>query len=237
MPEQGVIVYIVTETRQNYETGSRHPTKVRLEQISGQPCLVLYYQEVRLDRLLAMGCRAVVFGGYSTALDDHPLDSFAGVHELVRDGELPTIGLCGGHQVIAELYAAHNDAGLTRMSGYPMRRLRPDEPDLNADYNPGWFKEWGFYPIRIVRDDPLFDGLPNPFMANEKHMREVKALPADFELLASTDEVRVQAYRHRQKMLYGTQFHCENWTDHYPAGRRILVNFFRLAGVVDEAHR
>lgn len=226
-----MIVYIVTETRRNYETGSRHPTKVKLEQLSGQPCFILFYEEVRLRKLLAMGCQAVVFGGYGTPLDDHPLESFAGLYELVREGELPTIGLCGGHQVIAELYAAHNDQGLTRMSGYPIRRLRENEPDANADYNPGWFKEWGFYPIQIVQDDPLFEGVPSPFMANEKHMREIKALPAEFELLASTDEVRVQAYRHRSKLLYGTQFHCENWTEYYPAGKTILENFFRVAGV------
>ena len=226
-----MIVYIVTETRQNYENGSRHATRIRLEQVSGLPCFIQYYQDVRLEKLLAMGCRAIVFGGYSTPLDDHALESFAGIYELVREGELPTIGLCGGHQVIAELYAAHNDAGLTRMSGYPIRRLRDDEPDHNAAYNPGWFKEWGVYPIRIVQDDPLFEGVGNPFMADEKHMREIKELPAEFELLASTDEVKVQAYRHRSKLLYGTQFHCENWTEYYPAGKTILENFFGLAGV------
>ena len=110
-----MIAYIVTETRQNYERGMRHAGNIRLEQLSGEPCMVIYYQEVALARLLAMGTRAVIFGGYSTPLDDHALDSFAGIYEIVREGDLPMLGLCGGHQVIAELWAAHNDDGLTRM--------------------------------------------------------------------------------------------------------------------------
>ena len=68
-------------------------------------------------------------------------------------------------------------------------------------------------------------------MASEAHYREVKTLPRDFVLLASTPEVHVQAYRHKSRPLYGTQFHCEGWVDAYPAGQRVLENFFRLAGV------
>jgi len=195
------------------------------------PCLVQFYEDVRLEQLTAMGVRAVVFSGYSTGLDEHRLESFRGVYELVRRGDMPMIGFCGGHQLIAELWAAHNDAELTRMSSYPIRKLHDDEPDLNASYKPGQFKEWGFFPIRIVRQDPLFEGVPNPFMASEQHMREVKELPADFELLASTDAVKVQAYRHRTKLIYGTQFHCEKWIEYYPHGRTVIENFFRIAGI------
>ncbi len=226
-----MITYIVTETRENYERDGRQAAKIRLETLSGQPVLVIYFAQVTLDLLHRVGTRAVVFGGYGTPISSLPLEHFAGVWDLVRHGDLPILGLCGGHQLIAELWAPHNDAGLTRVGTEFIRPLRADEPDLNPDYRPGQFKEWGFYPIQIVQDDPLFEGVPNPFMACERHSREIKELPAHFELLASTAEVPIQAYRHREKLIYGTQFHCENWTDAYPAGQRILENFFRLAGV------
>jgi len=227
-----MIVYIVTEKRENYERSGGHAVKLKLEAISRTPCLVQFYEDVRLEQLGACGVRAVVFSGYGTPLEQHSLDSFRGIYEVVRAGDLPIIGFCGGHQLIAELWSPHNDNGLTRMSSYAIRRLCDGEPDLSADYNPGQFKEWGFYPIRIVRPDPLFEGVPSPFMASEKHMCEVKVLPEAFELLASTDAVRVQAYRHKSKPIYGTQFHCESWTEHYPHGKRVIENFFRIAGIL-----
>lgn len=227
-----MILHIITETRENYEKGGGHPVKLRLEKISGQPCLVQYYADVTPSKVKRWGIRAVVFGGYGTALNKHKLETFQGIYELAREGEIPMIGFCGGHQLIAELWAEHNDRKLTRMASYPIRKLRKHEPDYNPSYHPGQFKEWGFHPIRVVRKDPLFRGLPNPFMACEQHMREVKKLPRDFVLLASTKEVRVQAYRHKSRLIYGTQFHCENYTDHYPAGKKAIQNFFKIAGII-----
>jgi len=226
-----MITFIVTETRDNYERSGGHAVMLKLEKISKLPCLVQYYADVTLKKIKALGIQAVVFSGYSTALDDHKLDTFQGIYDLAREGDRPMIGFCGGHQLLAELWAPHNDRKLTRMSSYTIRKLRKGEPDHNPAYHPGDFKEWGFYPITILRRDPLFDGLKSGFMCCEYHKREVKVLPKDFLLLASTPDVRVQAYRHKTRILYGTQFHCENWTDYYPAGKRIIENFFRLSGL------
>lgn len=227
-----MILFIVTETRANYEKNNEHVSKLKLEKVCGLPCLVRFYEEITLEKVKRLGVQAVVFSGYTTPIQEHRLESFQGVYELAREGDLPMIGLCGGHQLLCELWAEHNDRGLTRMEGYPIRKLREGEHDPNANYHPGWFKEVGFYPIRIVRPDPLFDGLEDGFMAAESHQKEVKALPRDFVLLASTEEVRVQAFRHRSRTIYGTQFHPENYTDYYPAGRRVLENFFRIAGIL-----
>lgn len=38
--------------------------------------------------------------------------------------------------------------------------------------------------------------------------------------------------KHGGRPLYGTQFHPESWQDEYPRGRPILLNFFRLAGIL-----
>ena len=227
-----MITFIVTETRENYERGGGHAVKIKLEKISKLPCLVQYYADVTLKKIKALGIKAVVFSGYSTPLDDHKLETFQGIHELAREGDMPMIGLCGGHQLIAELWAPHNDRKLTRMGSYPIRKLRKREADHNPSYHPGDFKEWGFYPITILRRDPLFAGLKSGFMCCEYHRCEVKGLPRDFLLLATTPDVRVQAFRHKTRLLYGTQFHPENWTDYYPAGKTIIENFFKIAGLI-----
>jgi len=226
-----VITYIVTEKRENYEKNGGHAVKIKLEKLSGQPCLVQFYEDVTLEKIKRLGIRAVVFSGYSTPLWEHKLESFRGVYELARQGEMPMIGLCGGHQLLGELWAAHNDKKLTKMTGYPIRKLRKDEPDPNPAYHPGFFKEWGFYPITLVRRDPLFAGVKSGFLASEFHRCHVPKLPKDFVLLATTPGCRIQAFRHKSRIIYGTQFHVENWTDYYPAGKRIIENFFRIAGI------
>jgi len=226
-----MITFIVTETRKNYDAGGGHATKRKLERISGLPCLVQFYEDVRLKKIEDLGTKAVVFSGFGTPLWEHKLASFRGVYELVRKSDIPMIGFCGGHQLIAELWAGHNDKKLTKMSSYPVRKLRKGEPDPNGGYHPGYFKEWGFHSIKIVKRDPLFTGLRSGFMATEAHRCQVEKLPRDFTLLASTKDIKVQAYRHKTKTIYGTQFHPEAWIDAYPAGKRVIENFFKIAGI------
>jgi GMP synthase (glutamine-hydrolysing) len=66
-------------------------------------------------------------------------------------------------------------------------------------------------------------------IVHEGHYCEIKNLPSDFELLASTEECRIQTMRHKQNLTYGVQFHPNNYTDEYPDGKKILNNFIQLA--------
>ena len=45
------------------------------------------------------------------------------------------------------------------------------------------------------------------------------------------DECPVEAFKHRQRPLYGTQFHPEAYDEDHPQGQIILRNFLRLAGI------
>jgi GMP synthase (glutamine-hydrolysing) len=65
----------------------------------------------------------------------------------------------------------------------------------------------------------------------QSHYWEVKKLPDDLVLLASTEECAVQAMRHKECLIYGTQFHPEVHEEQHPDGRRLLTNFFRLIGM------
>jgi anthranilate/para-aminobenzoate synthase component II len=42
----------------------------------------------------------------------------------------------------------------------------------------------------------------------------------------------VQAVKHKTRPVYGTQFHPEIWDDAHPDGKRLLQDFFRIAGVL-----
>ncbi|RLG94482.1 hypothetical protein DRO37_05455 [Candidatus Bathyarchaeota archaeon] len=64
-----------------------------------------------------------------------------------------------------------------------------------------------YLPVKVLkRDDPLFEGLNGTIIVDEGHYCEIKWLPAEFELLASTDECIIQAMRHKSRPLYGVQF-------------------------------
>lgn len=72
--------------------------------------------------------------------------------------------------------------------------------------------ELGTIPFHLTdlgRADPVFGGLPSPFMAPIGHQDIVDRLPGDAVLLASTDRVTNQAFRIKDKPIYCTQFHPE----------------------------
>lgn len=96
---------------------------------------------------------------------------------------------------------------------------------------PGLYREWGFLKVRIVQRDPLFARLPDELVVPQRHYAECKQLPDDLELLASSDECRVQVIKHKTRPGYGTQFHPEMWDDAHPHGRILLENFLHIAGL------
>lgn len=197
--------------------------KLRLEEISGEACLVQRYSRVTRQRLGEWGIRALIISGNATDWDEYGEADLVEVCRIIRVAELPIIGFCGGCQLIAMAHGAPLG---------PMRRLKEGESDPHPDFAPGYLKEWGFMPVRVLQSDPLFDGLGEEPMLWERHYWEVKEAPPGFEVLASTDACRIQAIRHAGKLVYGTQFHPERYTEEHAAGRKLLINFFKIAGIL-----
>ena len=124
----------------------------------------------------------------------------------------------------------NGDAEVIPFSG-PLRKLKPGEPDP-ADFAPGWFKEVGYSPVSVVKDDPIFDGLGSAPVFFESHYWQISQMPPEFETLASTANCAVQVFRHKQQLIYGTQFHPEVNSAEHRDGRKLIGNFFRIAGLV-----
>jgi GMP synthase-like glutamine amidotransferase len=188
---------------------------------AGAPCEPILYQEVGWELARQKNLHAIAISGNTTDWEFYDFKTFEPLFDLVKSGQFPTIGFCGGHQLIGLMYGAPCDA---------IRRLRPGEEDKGG-FAPGWFKEVGYTPIHVVKDDPLFAGLGATPTLFESHYWEIKDTPPGFDLLASSDNVRVQAIKHRQLPIYGTQFHPEVHTSECPDGLSLLKNFFHLAGL------
>ncbi len=207
--------------------------KLRFEGLSGWPCLMMRYPWVGPEVVEHYPIRAIVISGFGHGWDEMEMSELYGLYDLLHAVEVPVLGICGGHQLLAHVFTK-DFRSTGELRDQPMRRLQPGEPDWAPDYHPGYFVETGIQPVTVIHPDPLFAELPEVIYVRQSHFCEVKHLPADFHLLASSDHCRLQAMRHPRRPVYGVQFHPEMYTEHYPHGRRVLLNFFTIAGADTE---
>jgi anthranilate synthase/aminodeoxychorismate synthase-like glutamine amidotransferase len=129
--------------------------------------------------------------------------SLAIVRQLGR--ELPMLGVCLGHQVIAEAFGG--------------RVVRADQPVHGK--------------TSAVEHDGtgLFAGLPAPLTACRYHSLVVEpaSLPAELRRAAWTDDGVLMAFAHAELPIFGVQFHPEAILTQ--GGYALLANFLRLAGL------
>jgi anthranilate synthase/aminodeoxychorismate synthase-like glutamine amidotransferase len=126
---------------------------------------------------------------------------------LVRalGGQLPMLGVCLGHQVIAQSFGA-------RIVRAPM----PKHGESSS--------------VEHCRRG-LFEGVPSPLTVGRYHSLAVDAvtMPPELRPTAWTADRVLMAFEHRELPLFGVQFHPESiLTD---CGYELLGNFLRLAGL------
>lgn len=200
----------------------------RMTALSGLDCYCFHYTQLKRASLERPIVRAIIVRPPSPA---KMLGCAAAREEfwaILRETRTPVIGFCGGfHQIYLAFGGKCGD----------MRRLAAGEADSNPKYSPGFLKEWGFTKVRVLKGDPIFDGLGPELQVLEQHVSECKQVPREFEVLARSDLCGVQVIKHTGRMIYGTQFHPEAYDGDHPDGKRILQNFFRIAGVNGQTHR
>jgi len=232
-----LIVYVDVSRREEYlkhvcEDGGSFSLKCRFEKLSGLPCLILHYAEATPDWIERLRPKAILMSGFLTNFELFDRGSFYPLAEVVHHVDIPLLGICGSHQFLGYVFRGGVDSLRTEF----IRKLERDEPDLTTSPNSaGYYIQRGFYPVKIERKDPLFEGLGKQIMVAQEHYAELKKLPSEFVLLASAKDSKIQALRHRSRPLYGVQFHPERFTQKYPDGKTILRNFFRLAGITPPA--
>lgn len=121
---------------------------------------------------------------------------------------LPVLGVCLGHQCIGEVYGAVVSHAPRLMHGKTSHMYH--------------------------RGDPLFTGIPSPFVATRYHSLVVleETLTPDLSVIAFTEAGEIMGLRHKRHPVVGVQFHPESILTEF--GKRILQNFienqFIMAG-------
>jgi anthranilate synthase component 2 len=112
---------------------------------------------------------------------------------------VPTLGVCLGHQAIAVAYGGKVD-------------LAPEPRHGKTS---------------LVTHDGmgLFAGLANPFTATRYHSLAAVILPAELEPCAWSEDGVIQGIRHKSHPVAGVQFHPESVMT--TEGKKLLGNFLR----------
>ncbi|PIE17959.1 MAG: anthranilate/aminodeoxychorismate synthase component II [Proteobacteria bacterium] len=177
--------------------------------------LVQYLQElgaevetVRNDALTAE--QAIAHGADAIVISPGPCTpNEAGVSvELVRaaSGRVPLLGVCLGHQSIAQAFG-----------GSVVRTGRVMHGKTSPIHH---------------QDTDVFAGLPNPFEATRYHslMADPRDLPGVLQVTAWSDDPGgrvIMGLAHRDHPTWGVQFHPESILT--IAGKQLLANFLHLA--------
>ena len=113
-------------------------------------------------------------------------------------GKLPLLGVCYGAQFLASAFG--------------------------GEVQPAPSREYGRAMLTVGdAGDPLMRGLPATTQVWMSHGDTITSVPADYKVVASTEEVRVAAFRIEGEQTWGIQFHPEVY--HSTDGTHLLKNF------------
>lgn len=117
-------------------------------------------------------------------------------------GNIPILGVCLGHQAIAQVFGGKVIRAERLMHG-------KTSPVLHAEIG-------------------LHKGMPNPFEATRYHslIVEKESLPACFEVTAWTEEGEIMGIRHKDYPIEGVQYHPESIMTEQ--GKKLLRKFIEL---------
>lgn len=195
----------------------------RLEDITGDTCLLQRYTRVSPDLVDENHIRAMFISGSGTEPDVYDPVQQEGLRNVVREAKIPIFGFCGGLQLMAETLGA--DLG-------QVGQLEEGEEDPDPEFMPGWRTETGYRPVEPLAEHPVLTGLSPSPVFRHFHGLELKTLPTNFSNYARTETTENQLAIHDTLPLAGTQFHPEYYTHEHPDGRLLIENFCRWSGII-----
>lgn len=168
----------------------------------GQTTLVVRSDAITTDSITRLQPEAIVISPGPKSPDDAGCSM-----EVVRRfaGAIPILGVCLGHQAIAQSMGARITRAPAPMHG-----------------SASWIHH---------RDSRLMQGLPSPLQVGRYHslIIDPDSLPDRLRATAWTDDGIIMAIEHREQPVFGVQFHPESILT--VGGYHILASFLKCAGL------
>lgn len=165
------------------------------------------YSEIRpctvsLDEIRAFGPKGIILSGGPASVYD---EGAPRIPVEIFDMGIPVLGICYGMQLMAHL-----------LGGLVERSFK---------------REYGPAELRVLSTEDLFYGLDSnrKYRVWMSHGDRIEVLPPDFVSIAESENSPYASMRHKERPLFGVQFHPE--VVHTEIGREVLSNFvFRICG-------
>ena len=164
-----------------------------------------YYSEIALPSASLSeieGAKGIVLSGGPASVYDENIPAF---NKSILDSDVPILGLCYGHQLMAQHYGGTVEKGEAGEFGIA---------HLTIDKNTA---------------SPLFSGIASPMQVWMSHQDEVTKIADGFERTGSTENCKYAALQNLAKKRFSLQFHCE--VSDTPCGNAVFENFAQVCGM------
>ncbi len=150
--------------------------------------------DMTVEEISAYAPVGIIFTGGPNSVYD---ENAPHIDKRVLELGIPVLGICYGAQLIAHT--------------------------LGGEVEHAEKSEYGKREFSFVKESPLSEGIPARSVCWMSHTDRIIAVPAGFEVLASTESCPVTAYGSSERRIYGVQFHPE--VVHSEYGNQLLKNF------------
>jgi len=139
----------------------------------------------------------ILSGGPSSVYNPQAPHIDADLLNYFTSSKIPILGLCYGHQLIAQILG-----GVVKNENN---------------------KEFGKTQLTVTRSEHILDGLEEEEIVWMSHGDQVSSLPKGYDIYAKTVNCPIAAYGNADTKIFGLQFHPE--VVHTISGNKILSNF------------
>ncbi len=173
----------------------------------GQDCHVVRNDEISVDQIKRANPQGILISPGPCTPNEAGI-SVAVVEQL--SAVYPILGVCLGHQSICQAFGASI---------------------VRAD-----FVMHGKVSQIYHHSSDLFAAIENPFAAARYHslIAQTDSLPPCLEVTAWTADRIIMAVRHRERHVFGVQFHPESFLTQ--CGHQLLTNFLSASGIAAPRH-
>jgi GMP synthase (glutamine-hydrolysing) len=154
----------------------------------------IYHEEdLEIKKLPEFASGIILSGGPQSVYEKDSLKIDKEIFEL----EIPVLGICYGHQLMAHL--------------------------LGGEVQKGTLGEYGKAELEIVEESTVFQEVPGETQVWMSHGDAVISAPKGFQVVGRTEDCKIVAMANERRKLFGLQFHPE--VMHSLEGKKIIENF------------